>query len=364
MTGRAGRRAFFEESMKSISVNSYAKINLSLDVQGLTKDGYHQVSMIMQQISLHDDVLVCFLPFRERKDAVYILKNRPKKERLCESSVQKEENDGDSEMEIMLSSNRPYLPKDRRNLAYRAAELMISRYGRNTALCGGLLRIDIKKRIPVAAGLAGGSGNAAAVIHALNKIFELRLSMQELMKIGGELGSDVPFCLMGQARCNPVLDQYLRKNRMAASAAVAEGRGTVLRPVKGLRSSIVLVKPAFSVSTREVYAGIDREIEFIERRHEILRPDNKELIEGLREKDYQKITRNMVNVLELYTLKAYPYVGKIKEAMAEKTAADAVLMSGSGPTVYGIYHDKAEARSAYRLMRKQEKETYLTNTTY
>lgn len=304
--------------MKKINVNSYAKINLSLDVLGLTDDGFHKVSMVMQQIRLHDDVIVSF------------------------------ESSENGETEIELSTNREGLPTDEKNIAYRAASLMALRYGggENRKSRNGKIRIHIEKRIPVAAGLAGGSGNAAAVIHALNYLWNLKLSIQEMREIGSELGSDVPFCIMGQQ----------------GSAALAEGRGTELKPIKGLDAYIVLVKPQFGVSTKEVYQGVDEEIVIAEAEGTLRHPDNQALITALKETDDDVIKENMVNLLELYTLKAYPQVKEIKDIL-EETDAFKVMMSGSGPTVYAVYKTREEAQAAYQKVKTLSSEVYLTCTT-
>lgn len=344
--------------MKKINIKSYAKINLSLDVLGTAAGGFHKVSMVMQQIELHDEVLVRFIPCGEfepvsagREDAAYGMKNSGAGEQPDTHGIF-----------VELSANKPYLPRDNRNIAYRAAQLMAARYGNRKDLRGGKIRIDIKKNIPVGAGLAGGSGNGAAVLHALNKLWKLRLSVGDLMKLGEELGSDVPFCVMGQAKCNRSLNTYIRQDSMACCSALAEGRGTSLEPVTSLKSDIVLVKPMFGVSTREVYQRIDDEIEFAEKRGELKRPNNGELIAALGSGNRNKILTNMTNVLELYTLKAYPDVKKIKETMRRDTAAAAVLMSGSGPTVYGVYFDRNEAERAYNEMKPLSREVYLTRT--
>lgn len=327
--------------MKKINIKSYAKINLSLDVLGAAAGGFHNVSMVMQQIELHDEVLVRFIPHKELRD-----------EAVHDSG----------EILVELSANKPYLPRDSRNIAYRAAQLMAERYGSRADLRGGKVRIDIKKNIPVGAGLAGGSGNGAAVLHALNKLWKLHLSVGDLMKLGEELGSDVPFCVMGQAKCNRNLNTYIRQDSMSCCAALAEGTGTRLEPAASLKSDIVLVKPMFGVSTREVYRRIDDEIEFAEKRGELRRPNNGEMIAALGRGNRSKILANMINVLELYTLKAYPDVKKIKEIMRRDTAAAAVLMSGSGPTVYGVYFDRNEAERAYNEMKPLSREVYLTRT--
>lgn len=327
--------------MKRISINSYAKINLSLDVLGVNEGGYHEVSMIMQQVKLHDDVLVRFISKNERRDTGGWHK-------------QSGSTYGDGRIAIELSTNRPYLSKDERNIAFKAAILMAEAFGNREDLRDGKIRIDIKKRIPVAAGLAGGSGNAAAVLHALNVLWQLRLSCSELQKLGEKLGSDVPFCVMGQA-------EEAESKESVSYAALAEGTGTMLTPVPALNASIILVKPSFSVSTREVYGGVDAEIEKCRQAGTLIRPNNEELIEGLGTGDKDKILGNMVNLLELYTLKKHSRIEEIKKKLRE-TGADAVLMSGSGPTVYAVYFDRKKAENAYRKVRFLCRETFITRT--
>lgn len=181
------KRGIVENMMKEITIHSFAKINLSIDVGQVMDSGMHPVDMIMQQLSFHDDVKVTF-----------------------------EEDAGKSvgDIEIQVKTNRYYIPCDERNLAYKAAALMIEEFGGfgGKKIPGGKLHIDIFKRIPVAAGLAGGSGNGAAVLHALNVLWELRLSLDELCELGSRLGSDVPFCVMGQAAENYCLPKKIRKD--------------------------------------------------------------------------------------------------------------------------------------------------------
>ena len=197
-------------------VNSFVKINLSIDVGPRGENGYHRVDMVMQQLSFHDDVTVEYMPSDPGQAG-------------CGTASE----DGGS-FDIEVSTNRYYLPVDKRNLAYQAAELMAGLASGNAAGSGavwvapGTIKISIRKRIPVAGGLAGGSGNAAAVLHALNIIWDLRLSLAELMELGAKLGSDVPFCVMGQARANRSFPDYIRKDARAVSGARATGRGTEL----------------------------------------------------------------------------------------------------------------------------------------
>ena len=307
----------------NIQLKSYAKINLSLDVKGVTGDGMHLVEMVMQQILLCDDIAMSWTP-------------------------------GAGGLEISLKTNRRFLPTDERNLAYKAALVMNEIRGGDA---NGKLEINIKKRIPVAAGLAGGSGNGAAVLHGLNVLWGMDLSLEELCGAGARLGSDVPFCVMGQAAENDVLNDRFATDHLACHCALATGTGTDLEPLKGLESHIVLSKPPISVSTAKAYQGIDS-IEIPER------PDTEELIEGLKTKDYSRIEKNMVNVLENYTLKEYPTVVYTKNKMQEMCAGRAVLMSGSGPSVYGLTGSIKESRAICAEMAKINRESFWTRTTF
>ena len=273
---------------------------------------------------------------------------------MCDDIEMKWTADADR-FEINLKTNRKYLPTDERNLAYKAALVMKDIAGERNLR--GKLDINIKKRIPVAAGLAGGSGNGAAVLHGLNVLWGMDLSLAELCSAGAELGSDVPFCVMGQAAENDVLKDRFATDHLACHCALATGTGTDLEPLKGLESHIVLSKPPISVSTAKAYQGIDS-IEIPER------PDTEELIEGLKTKDYSRIEKNMVNVLENYTLKEYPTVVYTKNKMQEMCAGRAVLMSGSGPSVYGLTGSIKESRAICAEMAKINRESFWTRTTF
>jgi len=301
--------------MAEITLRSYGKINLSLDVTGTRPDGYHDLSTVMQRISLYDRIHMEWLP--------------------------DDGGEGDG-FRIELETNKPYLPTDERNLAYKAAQRMWQEYGAHPGAGSGLLKISISKSIPVAAGLAGGSGNGAAVLIGLNRLWNLGLNTRQLCKTGEELGSDVPFCILVQN------SRY--------RAALATGRGEILQPLrKTMKKHIVLAKPPFGVSTKEVFRCIDDcEIK--------MRPDNQALVRGLAEGDDRIVYENMINVLECYTLERYDAVRKLKEKIAEKTAAQMVLMSGSGPTVFGIYASEQEARRACQILRGMRYEAYWAST--
>lgn len=314
MRGLASHFIYLQEvpEMKEIHLKSYAKVNLSLDVSSAREDGFHELSTVMHRISLFDRIHIQWMPDQEK-----------------------------DEITIQLQTNRPYLPTDERNLAYKAAQIIVDRYA-GSSVGGGTLLINITKSIPVAAGLAGGSGNGAAVLIGLNRLWELKLNTKQLCKISEELGSDLPFCVLVQ--------------NTRYKAALATGRGEILHPLRtSMKKHIVLAKPPFGVSTKEVFKGIDE--------YEITkRPDNDELIKGLSSGRDDLIYGNMINVLELYTLEHYEPVKKLKEIMRTQTDAQYVLMSGSGPTVFGIYSSEKQARKACNMLRKMRYEAYWAST--
>lgn len=310
--------------MNEITIKSYAKINLSIDVKGLLPNGYHDVEMVMQQVSLYDLVKISFTPWEKEGQ------------------------------EIKIKTNKYYLPTDERNLAYKAVKLLIKYCAYK--IPDGIIDIDINKKIPVAAGLAGGSGNGAAVLHGLNKLWQLGLTLEELCNIGAELGSDVPFSIMGQAKANPCLDKEITGHKLATWAAIARGTGTDVTPIRGINSHLILVKPSIGVSTKEVYQGIDNcKI--------ATRPDNERLVKALKEGNKAVAIDNMVNVLENYTLEKYPVVKKIKGILASETSPRAVLMSGSGPTVFALYDKREEAKAYCQKMRDLGYECYWAKAT-
>lgn len=300
--------------MTEINLRSYGKINLCLDVTGLREDGYHQLETVMQRISLHDRVNIQW----------------------------DEEAEGEGQtVGIQVKTTKPYIPTDERNLAYKAARMMLHRYKKNQTR--GQLRISIIKNIPVSAGLAGGSSNGAAVLIGLNRLWNLGLTTKQLCGLGEELGADVPFCILGQ---NTRYD-----------CAYATGRGEILRPLRnGMKKYLVLAKPPFGVSTKEVFRHIDDCV--IEER-----PDCRALIRGLALRQDDKVYANMINVLELYTLDAYEPVRRLKNLFLETAQAEKVLMSGSGPTIFGIYPTEKDAKKACEKMRNLKYEAYWASTT-
>lgn len=310
--------------MKSITLKSYAKINLSIDVLGKRPDGYHQVEMVMQQIDLYDKVTVNWE----------------------EKSVQENE----EAILIEIQANLSYIPTDDRNIAYKAAKLMSAKYLKEKQ---GIITIQLMKNIPVSAGLAGGSSNGAAVIHGLSKLWNLNLSVDELKSTAEQLGADVPFCIAGQAALNKELDLW--KDEGAGSCAVATGIGQSLEMIPSFKSWVVLSKPAISISTAKVYGDLNL-AQILER------PNTKELVQGIKQSNLQKITKNMVNVLENVTLKEYPIVMYTKNNMQEICKGKKILMSGSGPTLFALYQTKGKGKIAYEKLKEQIRETYFVKS--
>ena len=281
--------------MNSITLKSRAKINLSIDVLGKRQDGYHLVEMIMQTIDLYDLIEI----------------------------KEKEEN------QITIKSASEEIPLDCNNLVYKAANLIKKTFNINKGV-----EIHIKKNIPVAAGMAGGSSNAAAALVGLNKLWNLNLSNQQLEKIGLKLGADVPFCING-------------------GAVLASGIGEELTPIKGLTKDVCILvcKPDLFVSTKEVYECIDsKDID--------KRPNNKFLIECLKNEDTRQLAENMFNVLEGVTMDKHPVIQQIKDIMTNNRALGA-MMSGSGPTVFGLYENREDAVKCKAILEKQFKQTFV-----
>lgn len=269
-------------------LSAYGKINLGLDVVRRLENGYHEVRMIMQTVKLADTVTMRRLP----------------------------------EDRIILKTNRRGLPCDERNLAYRAAGLMKESY----SIRGGV-EILLDKRIPMAAGMAGGSADCAAVLKGMNELFALGLSMEELQAKGVKLGADVPFCLMG-------------------GCALSEGIGEILTALKEPPAcTLLLAKPDINVSTKHVYENLKlTEIEH--------HPDIDGILSSINEGDLEGLCRKLENVLESVTGREYPVIGELEREMKEAGALQAI-MSGSGPTVFGIFKEEETAERA--MVRIREK---------
>lgn len=284
--------------MEKLVLKSLGKINLGLDVLGRRENGYHDVRMVMQTVYLYDQIILT----KTKKPG------------------------------IALETNLFFLPVDENNLAYRAAKLLMDEFQIKEGV-----HITLEKHIPVAAGMAGGSSNAAAVLFGINRMFSLGLSTEELMKRGVTLGADVPYCIM-------------------RGTVLAEGIGEELTPLPAMPKCYVLIaKPPISVSTKLVYEKLDS--------HEIENhPDIDGILEGLEEGNLEKIASRMGNVLEKVTIEEYPVIAKIKDLMKENGALNA-MMSGSGPTVFGLFDNKEVARAAADKIRKSQlaKQVYVTN---
>lgn len=290
---------FFDDLMvlgNRAVLKSYAKINLTLDIIGKRENGYHDVEMVMQTVNLFDLIIA-----DKRKSGIF------------------------------LKSNLEYLPTDERNIAYKAAKLFFE----VTGICGGV-SIIIHKNIPVAAGLAGGSGNGGAVLCALNALYDFPLSREEILDMAVSLGADVPFCIMG-------------------GTALAEGIGERLTKLPDCpKMTVLLVKPPLNISTPEAYREFDA-------LSHASHPDTEAMLDAIKCGDVLKIAEKLSNSLEDVTEKKHPVISGIKEKMIKNGAVGA-LMSGSGPTVFGIFTDEKKAKKSADSFYKQFKEVYLCKT--
>ena len=279
-------------------LRAMAKINLGLDVLRKREDGYHEVRMIMQTIQMYDLL-----------------------------DIRKKEEPG-----ISLSTNLPYVPSDERNLVYKAAKLLMDEFDIKEGLS-----MKLTKFIPVAAGMAGGSSDAAAAFVGVNRLFRLGLSEEELMKRAVQVGADVPYCVM-------------------RGTALAEGIGEKLTKLPPMvKCPVLIAKPQISVSTKFVY-------ENLKLNDNTIHPDIDRLVADISEGDLTRIAADMGNVLETVTIPEYPVIAEIKENMMQNGAVNA-MMSGSGPTVFGLFADESTAVKAYEAMKESNlaKQVYLTS---
>lgn len=284
--------------MEHLKLKALAKINLGLDVLGRRENGYHDVRMVMQTIYLHDNVTL---------------------RRVKEPGIR-------------IRTNLFFLPVNENNIAYKAAKLLIDEFHIRDGVS-----ITLDKHIPVSAGMAGGSANAAAVLFGMNRMFSLGLTEQQLMERGVTLGADVPYCIM-------------------RGTVLAEGIGEKLTRLPQMPNCYVLIaKPPISVSTKQVYEKFDAQTITDH-------PDIDGILHGLKGRDLDQIARSMGNVLEYVTIDEYPVIEEIKTVMKEQGALNA-MMSGSGPTVFGLFRDRRMAREAQKKIRDKElaKQIYLTN---
>ena len=284
--------------MDKLELKALGKINLGLDILGRRENGYHDVRMVMQTVYLYDRV-----------------------------TLEKTKSPG-----ITIETNLSYLPVNENNIAYKAADLLKSEFGIEDGI-----RIRLEKHIPVAAGMAGGSSNAAAVLFGMNRMFGLGLSEEELKRRGVTLGADVPYCIM-------------------RGTVLAEGIGEILTPLPPMpRCTVLIAKPPLSASTRIVYEKIDKEGV---KEH----PDIDGILAGLEEGDLYRVADSMGNVLEQVMIPQYPVLQKIKDTMIRSGALNA-MMSGSGPTVFGIFNSRSKAKTAAARLKKYTpvKQAYVTN---
>ncbi len=288
-----------KHSMDKMQLKALAKINLGLDVLRRREDGYHEVRMIMQTVYIYDRIF-----------------------------LEKQEQPG-----IQVKTNLYYLPSNENNLVYKAAKLLLDEF----EIRGGIA-IDLRKYIPVAAGMAGGSSDAAAVLFGINRMYGLGLSTEQLMERGVKIGADVPYCVM-------------------RGTALAEGIGEILTPLPPMPPCYILVaKPGVSVSTRFVYENLKASaLPF--------HPDIDGMREALTQGDLQGLAGRMEqgNVLETVTVPEYPVIQKLKDTMM-RCGAQAALMSGSGPTVFGIFKSRQEAKKAFAVLKRGHlaKQLFLT----
>lgn len=285
--------------MDAITLKARGKINLTLDVVGKRPNGYHDLRMIMQSISLYDTI-----------------------------KIKKTKTPG-----IRIHTNLIWLPKDDRNITYKTAKLFLEESG----LSSGIY-IDIHKRIPVAAGLAGGSADAAAVLVGMNKIFRTGYTQEKLMEMGLKIGADVPFCIK-------------------RGTVLAEGIGEILTPLEPFPYSyILLAKPNISVSTASVYGAL--KLEAIK-----AHPKTDEVVKAINRGDRSFVIQEMKNVLEEVTIPMHPEIETIKNQMLALGAVGS-MMSGSGPTVFGIFASKQKAIQAAMYFKGECKlrEVHVTST--
>ena len=280
-----------------VTILGRAKINLTLDILGLREDGYHEIATVMQSLSLADTLTL----------------------------TQQEEG-------ITLRVDLPGLEADERNLAHRAAALVMNECG----VRGGV-HIDIAKRIPVAAGLAGGSADAAAALRGMNELYALGLSDEDLCRLGAKLGSDIPFSIMG-------------------GTVLATGRGEIMQHLTDFPAThVVLAKPPVAVSTPWAYRSYDAH-------PPELHPDNAAFLEALACRDRARCAALVCNVLEPVTETAHPVIGDYRARMRAHGALCA-MMSGSGPTVFGLFAEEQAARAAAEDFRSEtDAAVHLTQT--
>ncbi|MEG2018093.1 MAG: 4-(cytidine 5'-diphospho)-2-C-methyl-D-erythritol kinase [Clostridium sp.] len=279
-----------------MKVKAYGKINIALDVIGKREDGYHLLRMIMQTVNIYDE-----LEFEK------------------------------GEQGIKITSNKSFVPTDNRNLVYKAIELFCNTYDVEKAIS-----VHIEKNIPVEAGMAGGSTDAAAALKAMRDLYRSEISDEELVEIGVKIGADVPYCIKG-------------------GTALCEGIGEIITELKPFKDKLlVVVKPNFGVSTIATYKGFKlSEV----KQH----PKVDELVGAMNRDDLKYVADNMMNLLELVTLKEHEEISRIKEFMCAEGALGS-MMSGSGPTVFGFFDNEEKANKCAEKLKDKYKEVFVTST--
>ncbi len=296
-----------------ITLEAYGKVNLALDVTGKREDGYHLVDMIMQTVGLHDTLEMKLIDGKKADDDFGADKSQG-------ASIDEDGANGAgiSKDGIILDCGDG-LPNDEGNLVYRAIKLMKDEYGLE-----GTVSVKLTKRIPIAAGMAGGSADAAAALKGVNRLFKLKLSDEELMRQGVKLGADIPYCIKGgTARCR--------------------GIGEIYDKLKPAPDAVILIAvPDIFVPTAEVYRGLKLN-------EATAHPDIEKMCASIEEGSLENMAELLGNVLETYTINAHPVIGQIKGSMIDAGALNA-LMSGSGPTVFGLFKEREQAVEAGRML--------------
>lgn len=284
--------------MNKIEIDSYSKINLTLNILGKRRDGYHNIETIMQSINLADRIFI------------------------------KEEKEG-----IKIKCSHPLVPVDTQSLTYRSAEKILNRYRIKKGV-----KIEIDKKIPLASGMAGGSANSASILVGINKLFALNLSNKVLREIGEELGMDVPFCIQN-------------------GTALAYHKGEKVTPLPPINPPLwtIIINPEFEIPTKWAYNNLDLGLIKREKNNTIA------MLKALKKGGLEGIAKNLFNSFEELIIKKYPEIGKIKDRLMEEGAMGA-LMSGSGPTVFGIAQNKEQALNIYEKLKSEYKSIWAVQT--
>jgi len=284
--------------MNKIEIDSYSKINLTLHVLGKRQDGYHDLETIMQSVNLADRIFI------------------------------KKEKEG-----IKIKCSHPLVPVDSQSLTYRTAEKILNRY----KITKGV-KIEIDKKIPLASGMAGGSANSASILVGINKLFALNLNNKDLRRIGEELGMDVPFCIQN-------------------GTALAYHKGEKVTPLPLVEPPLwlIIINPGFEIPTRWAYNNLDLD--------QIKKEKNNTgaMLKALKKRELQGIAKNLFNSFERLIIKKYPEIGKIKDRLIEEGILGA-LMSGSGPTVFGIAQNEEQAFKIYEKLKSEYKSIWVVQT--